>query len=849
MAAEAEVERLVVRLIGDGTSFQNMLATANASSKRTVGVLQSVGAAVTALKVRLLALGATFRKVGAGMRRIGRTLTTFVTAPLLIMAGVSVFAFSNFDKAMTESTSIMKVTTRQIEEMRDAAINFSASGELLQGPKELAESYFFLASAGKNAEQSIALLPKVSAFATAGAFDMALATDLLTDAQSALGLTMEDTAADARQLARVGDVLVKANTLANASVQQFSTALTAKAGAAIKSFGKDVEEGVAVLAALADQGIKAELAGNALDRVLRLSAKSALDNAAAHKKLGFSVFDSSGAMRNMADIVGNLEDILGGLSTQQKVATLDMLGFEARVQGVILPLIGTSNAIREYEQQLRKAGGITQEVADKQMKSFANQMKVMKNQLTVVAIEIGEVLAPMLLRLNKVIKRVIGAWRALEPATKRVVVIVGIVVAAIAPMLIALGTFLSGIGFIITGIGVALGAVAATVAFIAANIPIILGVLVAVGATAVAITAAWILAGDTIKGAFIVAIPIVRNFAVKTLGFIFNIRENLALLAAWFTTNWRNIIADAITIFGLFAKNIIKNIGIAVEIATDVWEKWKLAVEGAWKAATALLPLLIDKALIKMRQSILKWAASTFQTVVDALNPFSGGDFEPAVDLQKQLDKVQTKIDAAGKAGAAGFKNNFEQESKKFDLDPLKGFKAKTQPFPKFNFDLPDFSDLFGGKDADVTVEGTGFEGVAKGVEDAIAAADIAPVRVPIQLTTVEAIDVGSIEALLLLSRIPTLQVPKAQIPRPEPNAARLIRRETAAEATRVARRDASPLGATFGAAAEAGKDVGKTAASGITQMVGLLQQSLELQIEQLEEARKLEIESSPFGI
>ena len=59
------------------------------------------------------------------------------------------------------------------------------------------------------------------------------------------------------QMSRVSDVLVRANTLANATVQQFSTALTSKAGAALKSFNKDVEEGVAVLAAMADQGIKA----------------------------------------------------------------------------------------------------------------------------------------------------------------------------------------------------------------------------------------------------------------------------------------------------------------------------------------------------------------------------------------------------------------------------------------------------------------------------------------------------------------------------------------------------------------------------------------------------------------
>ena len=58
--------------------------------------------------------------------------------------------------------------------------------------EQSAEAFFFLASAGLNAEQSISALPQVAKFAQAGMFDMATATDLATDAQSALGLTVDD---------------------------------------------------------------------------------------------------------------------------------------------------------------------------------------------------------------------------------------------------------------------------------------------------------------------------------------------------------------------------------------------------------------------------------------------------------------------------------------------------------------------------------------------------------------------------------------------------------------------------------------------------------------------------------
>jgi TP901 family phage tail tape measure protein len=107
---------------------------------------------------------------------------------------------------------------------------------------EAAESFFFLASAGLDAQQSIEALPQVAAFAKAGMFDMATATDLATDAQSALGLTVDDAQQNLVNLTRVTDVFAKANALANTSVEQVANAITTKAGVALRSVNKDLEE-------------------------------------------------------------------------------------------------------------------------------------------------------------------------------------------------------------------------------------------------------------------------------------------------------------------------------------------------------------------------------------------------------------------------------------------------------------------------------------------------------------------------------------------------------------------------------------------------------------------------------
>lgn len=352
--------------------------------KRLEGGALKAGFALSSLDKGAAAIGRALAKVGMGAAVVG---------------GLAVKQFASFDDAMTQSTAIMgdvsdEMRTRMSDAAREMAkqTTFSAT--------QAAESFYFLASAGLDAESSMAALPKVAQFAQAGMFDMALATDLLTDAQSALGLTIRnDAVANMENMVRVSDVLVKANTLANASVEQFSTALTNKAGAAIKSVGMDLEEGVAVLAAFADQGIKGEEAGTQFGIVLRDLQSKALENKDAFKLFNVTVFDSRGELRNMADIVRDLEKSLTGQSDETKKATLSMLGFSDKSVSALLALLGTSDAIRTYESALRDAGGTTDDVANKQLQSLSSQLKIAWNQIQDVAITLGEKLAPIVLKI------------------------------------------------------------------------------------------------------------------------------------------------------------------------------------------------------------------------------------------------------------------------------------------------------------------------------------------------------------------------------------------------------------------------------------------------------------------
>lgn len=348
------------------------------------------------------------RTIDAGAMAVGRALAKVGLASAVV-GGYAVKQFASFDDALTQSTAIMgDVSDQMRQQMADSAREMAKQTTF--SATQAAESFYFLASAGLDAEASIMALPKVAQFAQAGMFDMARATDLLTDAQSALGLTIRgDAIANMNNMVRVSDVLVKANTLANASVEQFSSALTNKAGAAMKSVGMDIEEGVAVLAAFADQGIKAEEAGTQFSMVLRDLQTRAIENKKVFEAFGVTVFDSRGELRNMADIVGELEKALRGQSDEQKKTTLSMMGFADRSVQALLALLGTSDAIRRYEGALREAGGTTDDVANKQLQSLSSQLKIAWNRINDVAISLGQQLAPIVLKLVDFVEGLVDA--------------------------------------------------------------------------------------------------------------------------------------------------------------------------------------------------------------------------------------------------------------------------------------------------------------------------------------------------------------------------------------------------------------------------------------------------------
>lgn len=344
--------------------------------------LAGLGPAATKLR----AFDAMGRKTAANMGGLEGSALAAGTAigimgiAVAVAVGKATMNFVRFEDSMTKSLAIMgDISGPMRRKMERAALRVGATTEF--SATQAAEAYFFLASAGLSATASLAAMPAVARFAQAGNFDLARATDLLTDAQSALGLVIRDDAVkNMKNMIHVSDILVKANTLANASVEQFSEALTNKLGARLRLLNIPLEQGAALLSVLADQGVKASLAGERLNILLRDMPEAAARNGKAWEDLGIKVFDAEGNLNNIFDILEQVSSAFGKMSDRQKAVASRQLGMNKRSADSINLFIGTADALRAYHEELQTAADITQEVSDKQLTSISAKMKILRGE-------------------------------------------------------------------------------------------------------------------------------------------------------------------------------------------------------------------------------------------------------------------------------------------------------------------------------------------------------------------------------------------------------------------------------------------------------------------------------------
>lgn len=353
--------------------------------------------------------------LGSGLMnaaRIGLRAVEATTVAVGVMGASSVKAGAEFDESMSQVAATMGKTMDEMQnEVGEVDLAWGHfSGNLREYAQEMgrntafsatqaAEALNYMALAGYDAQTSMNMLPNVLNLAAAGAMDLGTASDMVTDAQTALGLSLAETNEMVDQMAKVSSTT-------NTSVSQLGEAMLTIGGTAQFMSG-GTEELTQVLGLLADNGIKGSEAGTHLRNML-LKLSSPTSDAA--ELLGqFSdilghdlVFDkATGEMRAFEDIFQDLNTVMADFTDEERIQAFSEL-FNTRDVAAATALLGTSaERWEEVALAIDNAQGSAAQMAKTQLDNLAGDITLFKSALEGAKIAISDKLTPSLRDLVK----------------------------------------------------------------------------------------------------------------------------------------------------------------------------------------------------------------------------------------------------------------------------------------------------------------------------------------------------------------------------------------------------------------------------------------------------------------
>ncbi len=320
-----------------------------------------------------------------------------ITAALIAVGKQVVETGAEFDKSMSQVAATMGYSVDEINtEGSEAAKTFDKLRDFAQdmgkstafSANEASQALNYMALAGYDADKSMAMLPKVLDLASAGNIELAKSSDMVTDAQSALGLSVEDTEIMIDQMA-------KTSARSNTSVEQLGDAILT-IGATGKTVKGGTKELAQTLGLLADNGIKASEGGTKLRNIilaLQAPTKKAADELA---NLGVEAFDSEGNFRSLQDIFADLNSALGDLSEQDAALAKSTI-FSKRDLAAVNALLNTStDRWNQLGAAIEDSAGAAHDMAETQLDNLAGDVTLFKSALEGAEITISDKLTPSL---------------------------------------------------------------------------------------------------------------------------------------------------------------------------------------------------------------------------------------------------------------------------------------------------------------------------------------------------------------------------------------------------------------------------------------------------------------------
>lgn len=327
-----------------------------------------------------------------------------------------------------------------------------------------------------------------------------------------------------------------------------------------------------------------------LGKSMASAATGTGDAAEAFDKLGISVVDSNGELRDSDAVWQETIAALGEVDneTERNALAMQLMGKSA---AELNPLIEDGGETYKNLADTMSQYGlefVDQETLDK-ANQFNDELDTMKAigsvALATVGSQLAATLAPALEKVVDLVGRFANWLSNLDPAILTTIGVIAGVVAAIAPVLIALGKVsfaISSIMSLMSTIGPALGAL------VTGPVGIVIGVIAALVAVGVLLYKNW----DTIKA--------------KAQELWASVQAVFSQIGAFITGVWDGIKAGVLTAWNLIVSSIRTRINLIRTIVTTVFNAIKAVVTSIWNGIKAAITNPIQAAVNLVKNAINK---------------------------------------------------------------------------------------------------------------------------------------------------------------------------------------------------------------------------------------------------
>ena len=436
---------------------------------------------------KIAADGEKLKTMGDNVTEVGKKFLP-VTAGVTALGTAAVKTAADFDSAMSKVAAVSGATGEDFDKLKAKAREMGSKTKF--SASEAAEAMNYMAMAGWKTEDMLSGIEGVMNLAAASGEDLATTSDIVTDALTAFGLSAQDSG-------HFADILAAASSNANTNVSMMGE--TFKYCAPIAgALGFSAEDTAQAIGLMANAGIKGSQAGTALRTIMNNLSGDVKICGSSIGEVTIATTNADGSMRDLSDILADCRTAFAGLSESEKAAAAESLVGKNAMSGFLALMNAGEGDINKLSSAIENCDGCAADMAATMNDNLEGQLTILKSQLQELAISFGEMLMPAIRTIVGWIQKFVDWLNSMDEGTRKVIITIALVAAAIGPVLIVIGKVMSAVGTIMTIIP-KLASVIGIVqkAFMALNATMLANPIVLIIAAIAALVAAFIYLWNT----------------------------------------------------------------------------------------------------------------------------------------------------------------------------------------------------------------------------------------------------------------------------------------------------------------------------------------------------------------